>query len=206
MGLKSTPLQETDISFHRTLKLPRVGQIGFVVHDVDRAMEYYRDTFGIRPWLVSIPERSTCVVRGREIRARLKIALAYSGRIQLELIEVLEGETVHTEALREHGEGLHHLGFIVNDFTERLRACQAAGIEVLQQGGIEEMGFRIDYAYLDTVATGGVIFELIQNRVGNLNVGMSPLLLRLALLLQKRGGQALRANDSTAREVMPIHP
>jgi len=83
---------------------------------------------------------------------------------------------------------LHHLGFIVNDFTERLRACQAAGIEVLQQGGIEEMGFRIDYAYLDTVATGGVIFELIQNRVGNLNVGMSPLLLRLALLLQKRGG------------------
>jgi len=178
-------LLKNDPSLRRILKLPRVGQIGLVVHDVDRAMEYYRDTFGLGPWLVSTPERSTCIVRGKQVEARLKIALAYSGHVQWELIQVLAGETIHTEALRERGEGLHHLGFIVNDLAERLRAYQTAGLEILQQGVIEEMGFRIDYAYLDTVAIGGVIFELIQNRAGRVNVGMSPLLLRLALLLQQ---------------------
>jgi len=185
MKPENAALLQTATPLRRRLKLPKVGQIGFVVHDVERTMKYYEETFGIHPWLVTASERSTCIVRGQETQALLKIALAYSGRVQLELIEVLKGETIHTEALRERGEGLHHLGFIVNNLAARLQACRATGIEVLQQGVIEEMGFRVDYAYLDTIATGGVILELIQNRVGLINVGMSPLLLRLALLLRK---------------------
>lgn len=188
MRSENVALLQTTTLLRRRLKLPRVGQIGCVVHDVDRAMEYYRDTFGLGPWLVVEPRQSTCIVRGQPVEARLKFALAYSGRVQLELIEVLKGETIHTEALRERGEGLHHLGFIVNNLDERLQACRVAGIEVLQQGVIEEMGFRIDYAYLNTASPGGVIFELIQNRIGHIRIGMSPLLLRLALIWQRITG------------------
>lgn len=184
MELKNETFQKTDASLRRMPKLPRVGQIGFVVHDVDRAMEYYRDTFGLGPWLVVEPRQSTCLVRGQPVEARLKFALAYSGSVQIELIEVLAGETVHTEALRERGEGLHHLGFFTPNLGKRLTACRQRGIEILQQGTIAHLGLTIDYAYLDTVTIGGVIVEFIQSRFGKLNIGMPPLLHRIVVALE----------------------
>src|SRR5262249_3612252 len=60
--------------------------------------------------------------------ARLKFAYGRMPGVTLELIEVLEGETIHTTFLREHGEGVHHLGIWVPD----VRAAVQAAVE---QGG-----------------------------------------------------------------------
>ncbi|MBC7249730.1 MAG: VOC family protein [Anaerolineae bacterium] len=185
MELPHAPASTTAVPLRRALKLPRVGQIGCVVHDVDRAVAYYRETFGLGPWLMVEPRQSTCSVRGQPVEARLKFALAYSGRVQLELIQVLQGETLHTEALRESGEGLHHLGFFVPNLEKRLTVCRQRGIEILQQGTIKHLGLTIDYAYLDTVAIGGVLVELIQSRFGKLPIGMPSWLHRIVVALEK---------------------
>jgi 4-hydroxyphenylpyruvate dioxygenase-like putative hemolysin len=64
---------------------------------------------------------------------------------------------VHLEFLRQHGEGIHHLGFRVEDFEAKLQQAKAMGFEVLQTGP-----FGRFYAYLDTRRQGGIIFELIE--------------------------------------------
>lgn len=142
---------------------PRLGQIGIVVKDLDRTKERFESAFGIGPWAVFEGEPAKCVDRGREVSFRGKMGMAQSGSVQIELIEILEGdETIHTEFLKEHGEGIHHVGFIVRDIESRIKAAKDEGIEILQHGLLKQMGMTIEYVYLDTRNYGGVVFEFIK--------------------------------------------
>lgn len=164
------------------LKLPPVEQIGMVVYDVDKTKTYYEQTFGIKPWIVNEYEPVYTIEKSRPVHATLKIALAYSGGIQIELIQVVKGRSYYNDTL-EKREGLHHLGFMVNDLEKRVEACKARGIEVIQRGQIKHKGFTVDYAYMDTVALGGVIFEFIQWRFGPVPVLMNRLTHRISAWL-----------------------
>jgi catechol 2,3-dioxygenase-like lactoylglutathione lyase family enzyme len=150
----------------KQLKLPKLGQIGYVVKDVDKTVSYYRDTFGIRPWMLLDERPAPCIEKGKEVHPLLRIALAYMGSVQVELIQVVEGESVHLNHPEESPWRIHHLGFMVQDINKRLDACQKVGIGVLQRGTIRDIGFTVDYAYLDTVEQAGVVMELIQWRLG----------------------------------------
>ena len=131
--------------------LPEVGQIGVVVRDVEKAIEYY-SKFGLGPFqVVEIAGE----VGSKMVKA--KLAFAQMGQVQLELIEIVEGETIHTEFLKKRGEGLHHLGFFVEDLEKEVDRWKKQGVGVLQ--AIE--GF---FAYMDTAKIGGVILELISAR------------------------------------------
>lgn len=174
------------------LKLPRLGQLGIVTRDLEATMTYYRDVFGIGPWAVFEGGPESCVDRGREVSFRGKMAMARAGSVQIELIEIIDPEvdTVHTEFIKSGREGLHHVGFFVRDLDRRLEAARSAGIEVLQHGVLRQLGLVIEYAYLDTVATGGVIIEYIQPRFLGMPFPMrSPLLRWGARLGEKLAGK-----------------
>jgi methylmalonyl-CoA/ethylmalonyl-CoA epimerase len=130
-------------------KFPQVDQIGIVVKDMEKSLKSYEQMFG-PPFLTLESDVSS---------GKLKISLFQLGEIQLELIEVVEGETIHSKFLRETGEGLHHIGFIVEDIEEELIRLEKEGISVLERGIIQEM---VKFAYLDTQKRLGVILELIQ--------------------------------------------
>lgn len=168
------------------LKLPGLGQVGIVVRDIDRAIDYYRDTFGLRRWAVFEGEPEKCVERGEEIFYSGRMAMAQAGPVQVELIQILEGESIHTEFLRDHGEGVHHLGFFVSNLDRRLEAAREAGITVLQRGTLKQMGLTIDYAYLDTVGIGGVIIEYVQSRFLGFRFPMRSPLLRLGAWMARK--------------------
>ena len=170
----------------KKLKVPWLGQVGVVVRDLDEAVGYYRDVFGLGPWAVFEGEPESCIDRGKEVSFRGRMAMSQAGPVQIELIQILEGETIHTEFLAEHGEGVHHLGFFVRNLEERLDAARDARIEVLQRGTLKQLGLTIEYAYLDTVGTGGVIIEYIEATVLGLPFPMrSPLLRWGARLAEK---------------------
>lgn len=173
----------------RKLKVPWLGQVGIVVHDTERTQRYYQDVFGIGPWAVFEGEPETCVQRGESVSFKGRMAMAQAGAVQIELIQILEGESIHAEFLAEQGEGLHHLGFFVNDIDARVAAAEAAGIAVLQRGLLKQMGLVIDYAYLDTVETGGVIIEYIQSRFLGLPFPMRSPLLRVGAKLGARAAR-----------------
>lgn len=130
-------------------KFPQVGQIGIVVKDMNTSVKFYEQMFG-PPFLTLESDIN---------KAKLKISLFQVGGIQFELIQVLEGESVHSKFLREKGEGLHHVGFIVEDLEEELTKLEKEGITVLERGIVQEM---VKFAYLDTEKRLGIILELIQ--------------------------------------------
>jgi methylmalonyl-CoA/ethylmalonyl-CoA epimerase len=148
------------------LRLPGVGQIGVVVEDIDRAIAFYESTFGLGPFDIREVGAPNVWDRGEEKPIKARLAFATLGNVELELIQILEGDSVHLEFLRQHGEGLHHLGFFVRDIQAKLEQAKAMGIEVLQTDP-----FRQAYAYLDTRQPGGIIFELI-TPLGDQNISM----------------------------------
>jgi methylmalonyl-CoA/ethylmalonyl-CoA epimerase len=88
------------------------------------------------------------------------MAIAHSGSMEIELIEVIEGETTHTEHLRAHGEGLHHVRFRVDDIDAKLPELQAEGFETLLY---KRFSPEIAFAYVQTPdAIGGSVIELLQ--------------------------------------------
>jgi len=142
------------------IKLPPVEQIGIVVRDLDRAMEYYTSTFGWGPFEVHIADLNGVLYRGQLSDCKLKLAMTRSGPIEIELIQVLEGETPHTEFLRERGEGLHHLRFRIPDLDTILAEWAKLGIRPIWSKSYPEFG--VAFAYMDTTAIGGVMTELIE--------------------------------------------
>ena len=134
-------------------------QIGIVVKSVAETVKFYKETFGFGPFEFRDVDYPTATYYGKKAGYRGKRAFFYLGPIEIELIELVDGQTIHEEFLREKGEGLHHISFCVENLEETKKKALASGLRVIQDF------FRPDgsgFAYLDTERTGGVTFELIQ--------------------------------------------
>jgi len=142
------------------MNLPPVEQVGIVVRDVDQAVENYGALFGWGPFQVYETDLKGPLYRGRPTDCRLKIATAQSGAVEIELIQVLEGESIHSEFLRERGEGIQHVRFSVNNLDEILAEWAKDGIEPVWQHRMPEFGAA--WAYVNTDAYGGVMAELLE--------------------------------------------
>lgn len=172
----------------RHLHMPKLTQVGLYVKDMEKAIRQYEELFGIGPWLVQEGDTVSCVHRGCEVKVKGRMAMGYSGKIQFELIQILEGNNLYLETLGGLEEGIHHLGFAVNNLEERLQACREAGIEVLQRGKLKKLGMTIDYAYLDTLDQVGVILEFIQSRFLGIKTKQAPWMIKTMARMQSRLG------------------
>jgi hypothetical protein len=135
-----------------------------VVRDLRGAMEGFWQKAGIGPWRVyptSAPPMR-CFYHGRPAMYKARVALAKSGPLVMELIEYIEGDSIHRDFLESGREGVEHLGIFVPDLDTALKPYRESGIDVLQWA--DGMGAKGDgrYAYLDTESTLGTILELIQ--------------------------------------------
>ena len=81
----------------------------------------------------------------------------------MELIEYIEGDTIHRDFLASGREGVEHLGVFVPDLEQALQPHLDMGIGILQQADGLGMSRDVRYAYLDTEPILGTILELIQN-------------------------------------------
>src|SRR4030042_2586746 len=90
----------------RQMVLPPPAQIGVVVKDLRKAIEYYSQTFGLGPFQTVDFAPAKHWLRGIPTPIRLNIGLCQWGPLQLELIEVVEGDIPHKWFLEGKGEGL----------------------------------------------------------------------------------------------------
>lgn len=162
------------------VKLGTFSHVGIVVKDVDKAMKYYSSVFGLGPFTTSVYELKRFMYRGKPADARVKAAIAYSGRILIELIEVLEGETAHTEFLRERGEGVQHIAFTIENLDGALVELAKDGIEPIMRynltlemparpdrerpGGTAKRLLEVKEAYMDSDEIGGTVIQLMEIR------------------------------------------
>jgi len=141
-----------------------ISQVAVVVKDLQRAMENYWKTLGIGPWSVytfAPPALREPEVRRKSVHYSMRLALTKVGLVELELIEPLEGPSIYKEFLAKKGEGLHHLGFVVDDLDGALAAFSNMGIDILMSG---KWGDVSEYYYMDTEPVLGIIYELIKRK------------------------------------------
>jgi len=142
-----------------------IWQIAVIVEDLDRAVERYWKLFGIGPWqfyTYGKPLVRRMTYRGKPGEYKMRLALSRIGPLRLELIEVLEGDTIYADFVREHGYGVHHLGVLVEDMEVAIAQAKAGGLTVTQDGAGYGLNDDGHYAYLDTEDKIGVALELIQ--------------------------------------------
>jgi methylmalonyl-CoA/ethylmalonyl-CoA epimerase len=136
-----------------------IFQLGIVVKSVEETATFYEEVFGIGPFEFREVNFPTATFYGEKAGYRGKRGLAKLGPITFELIELIEGKTIHEPFLKEKGEGLHHIGFAVADLKKAVEEAGGQGLKVTQ-GFTREDGSG--FAYLNSDKIGGVIFELIQ--------------------------------------------
>ena len=144
------------------IRIQELYQVGIVVHDLEKSMEHYQTTFGIGPWEIMNIDPSTfsdMTYHGRPVEHRFRAAFAMVGSMQLELIEPIEGDTIYSDFLKAHGEGLHHLGHLrVSNLDEAIQAFEKEGFPCLQTARSPAGAI----AYVDTAKSLGFIIELLE--------------------------------------------
>jgi len=139
--------------------LGEMKHVGVVVRDIEKVKQFYSRLFALGEWRIVDADAPKALLHGKVSPAKIRFAFAQQGQVSIELIQVLEGRTAHTEFLETHGEGVHHLAYYVSDLDAELAKAEKAGIDVVQLVRLEPSG---GWAYMDCSKLGGILFELIQ--------------------------------------------
>jgi methylmalonyl-CoA/ethylmalonyl-CoA epimerase len=101
-------------------------------------------------------------VHGKPTPFSLRIAFGALGGVLLELLEPLDDKSPHAEFLASHGEGMHHMAYLVPDFDAQLAAVRGARpeAELLIDG--TGPGNPVRWVYVDGGAAHGTVIELLE--------------------------------------------
>jgi catechol 2,3-dioxygenase-like lactoylglutathione lyase family enzyme len=139
----------------------QLHHIAIVVSDLEKAVEYYT-SLGLGPFesYPPITEYTEVNVPDKPAFYNLKIKAAQIGPVALQLVEPGEGKTIYGDYLKQRGEGVFHLGFVVNDIEQDETVLKEKGLKVLSSGRrVDGSGFT----YFDTSEIGGLNLLIRQN-------------------------------------------
>jgi methylmalonyl-CoA/ethylmalonyl-CoA epimerase len=132
-------------------KIKTIDQVSYAVKDIDKTVEAWSRLYGLGPWTYS--DNSGIDAKGRPWKVRM--AFAYVGPLQIELVQCIEGRIFQSRFLDTWGDGIHHIGFYVDDVDAEVKNLASQGVKVF----LHAQG---RFAYLDAGGAGGAIFELIR--------------------------------------------
>jgi hypothetical protein len=147
-------------------------QIGVVVRDIDAGMAQYSRLLGLGPfWRLDTRYRG----RYRDWTGEFANRNAFTrwGEVYLELIEPGEGQGNAREWLETRGEGIFHLGYAVDDMSQRPDGAAC----VFESWGATLPDGAPAVIHLDTVDRLGYFVELSDRAlVDRLNAGIDRFL------------------------------
>jgi catechol 2,3-dioxygenase-like lactoylglutathione lyase family enzyme len=145
-------------------ELPGLFHIGWVVRDCAAAQRELGARLGAGPFVSSGQEArfDQALVHGKPTPFSLKIAFGALGGVLLELLEPLDDRSPHAEYLQAHGEGMHHLAYLVTDFDKQLAAVRAARPEAGLLIDGTGPGNPVRWVYVDGSAAHGTVIELLE--------------------------------------------
>ncbi len=131
------------------MRIRRVNHLGILVEDLDEAVRSFTENLGLS---LDHVERY-----GEE----LEIAFLPCGETLVELIEPRTDAGSNADYLREHGPGIQHVAFEVEDLEAALSELAERGVKPLGQAPLPGAGgTRI--AFLEPQAFGGILVELCE--------------------------------------------
>jgi methylmalonyl-CoA/ethylmalonyl-CoA epimerase len=130
--------------------LTEIDHVAIAVNDLEAAIAYYRDTFG-----AEVDHREVVESDGVE-EALLKVADSY-----VQLLTPTRDDSPVAKYLERKGEGLHHIGYRVDDCGAALDAVKAQGGRVIDEA--PRPGSRgTTVAFVHPKTAFGTLIELVQ--------------------------------------------
>ena len=130
--------------------LTEIDHIAIAVKDLEAAIAYYQNAFG-----ATVDHREVVESDGVE-EALLKVAESY-----IQLLTPTRPDSPVAKSLEKRGEGLHHIGYRVNNCAEALAAMIAAGATPLDEA--PRPGSRgTTVAFMHPKGSFGTLIELVQ--------------------------------------------
>jgi hypothetical protein len=121
---------------------------------VEEKMKYF-ESIGIGPWVEYPPltEYTEIEAPNYEGFITLRYVVAKIGDIELQLVQPSEFDSPQKQFLDTYGEGVYHIGFVVDDANEAEEILKVKGLKVLSRGRrSDQSGFD----YFDTKKDAGV--------------------------------------------------
>jgi methylmalonyl-CoA epimerase len=130
--------------------LTEIDHVAIAVHDLGAAIDYYGSTFG-----AVVAHRERVESDGVE-EALLKVADSY-----IQLITPTSEDSTVAKYLERKGEGLHHVGYRVDDCATALQAVKDAGGQVIDEE--PRPGSRgTTVAFIHPKTAFGTLIELVE--------------------------------------------
>ncbi len=144
------------------MKFGPILQNGYVVRDLERAAHHWAKTLGAGPfYLLEHVAFGDAFLRGRPLKIDMSVAVGYWHDLQIELIVQHDAApSIYNEFLFHSGEGLQHLGVMVDALDPEVQRLKGLGVEPVQWGATAS-GIR--FAYVSTDAHAGGMLELIES-------------------------------------------
>ena len=130
------------------MKIPSLGHVGLSVSSMEKSITFYRDIMGMEVVLeLDISDERQARVIGVP-GTKCKIAHLRLGDGVLELFEYYEprGEN-KARGMQQRDHGIVHIGFEVDDFHERLKRLEEAGVRFLGEPVEFRPGVWVLYFY-----------------------------------------------------------
>ena len=100
--------------------LTEIDHVAIAVNDLEAAIEYYRNAYGVEV------EHREVVERDGVDEALLKVADSY-----VQLLHPFRDDSTVAKFLERKGEGIHHVGYRVDSCAEAVERLKAEGYQLI---------------------------------------------------------------------------
>lgn len=132
------------------MKPTHIEHIGIAVKNLDEAIPFYENVFGLE-----------CYAVEEVADQKVKTAFFKVGDTKIELLEPTDEEGPIGKYIEKKGEGIHHMAFAVEGLDEKLKAAEEQGVRLIDKQprkGAE----GLNIAFLHPKSTFGVLTELCE--------------------------------------------
>lgn len=133
----------------------KLEHIGIAVKDLEAAEALFSRLLQQKPY-----KRETVESEG------VTTSFFLLGDVKFELLAATNTESPIAKFIEKRGEGIHHLAFESHDIKQEMNDLSAQGVELIHQVPKDGADNK-EIAFLHPKTTGGVLWELCQEKISN---------------------------------------
>lgn len=131
------------------MKPIKINHVAIVVQDIDAALNFWEQTFGLElDHVEDVPSQKS------------KVAFLPLGESEIELVQPTTSDLGLANFLEKRGEGMHHICIEVEDIDAALAELKSKGVRLINEVPEELPGRKM--AFIHPKAANGVLVELYQ--------------------------------------------
>lgn len=131
--------------------MEKVTEVGIVVSNLDKATRLYTDILGAK-----------VIETGIVDEYHMRYSMCRIGDIDFELMEPTSDTGPIGKFLKNHGEGLHHIGFKVKNIGDSLKEMKEKNIQLIDENPRTDLHPNFKLAFVHPKSFHGVMFELME--------------------------------------------